>query len=85
MRTLNREDEWRRLAACRGERTALFFPDDDEDAGAAKVICAGCVVRKNCLETALVDRERDGIWGGLTPHERKQLLRRRRGAVRLTA
>jgi WhiB family redox-sensing transcriptional regulator len=69
---------WLELAACRGLPAALFFLDDEDDAGPAKLICAGCVVRQSCLDAALRNREPAGIWGGLTPYERKQVLRRRR-------
>lgn len=41
----------------------------------AKQLCAMCPVNKICLEYALVAGEPEGVWGGLTPHERK-LMRR---------
>jgi hypothetical protein len=37
-------------------------------------------VQNNCLEQALANRERIGIWGGLTPAQRRRLLRRRTAA-----
>lgn len=40
----------------------------------AKSICAGCSVRKDCLEYALRIREPHGIWGGLNEAERRTLL-----------
>lgn len=72
---------WRDLAACKGSATGLFFPTDDDDAGLAKIICAGCVVRQCCLDSALLKREPAGVWGGLTPNERKRLRRRQRSTA----
>ncbi|HZU71954.1 MAG TPA: WhiB family transcriptional regulator [Acidimicrobiales bacterium] len=69
---------WRQRGACRGIDPDIFFPISDEDAGAAKAICAQCGVRESCLEYALAYRERDGVWGGATERERRRMLRQRR-------
>ena len=37
-----------------------------------------CSVRTACLEYALSNRERDGVWGGNTERERRRILRQRR-------
>jgi WhiB family redox-sensing transcriptional regulator len=50
----------------------------EEEANEAKAICGSCTVRETCLEFALVNRERDGVWGGATERERRRLLRQRR-------
>ena len=34
--------EWRKLGACRGLDAGIFYPEDDDDAEAAKSVCAGC-------------------------------------------
>jgi len=39
----------------------------------AKQLCSICPVAKTCLEYALEANETDGVWGGLAPHERKQM------------
>ena len=69
---------WRQKAACRGVDPDIFYPVSDDDAGAAKAICAGCPVREACLEYALANRERDGVWGGATERERRRMIRQRR-------
>jgi WhiB family redox-sensing transcriptional regulator len=69
---------WRQHAACRGVDPDVFYPIADEDADEAKAICARCPVRQACLEYALVNRERDGIWGGATERERRRMIRQRR-------
>lgn len=69
---------WRAEAACRGLDTEVFFPLTDEEAAEAKAVCATCPVRELCLEYALITRQDDGVWGGLTEAERRRLRRRRR-------
>jgi len=69
---------WRQRAACRGVDPDVFYPVSDEDAEEAKAICRGCPVRESCLEYALANRERDGVWGGATERERRRLIRQRR-------
>jgi WhiB family transcriptional regulator, redox-sensing transcriptional regulator len=76
--------EWSDAAACRGVENTLFFaPDVLETKEArlrrerqAKLLCADCPVRDECLECALSQRESYGIWGGLTELERRALVRR---------
>lgn len=45
---------------------------------AARRQCAGCPVRWECLELALRTGEDHGIWGGLLPGDRRQVLADRR-------
>lgn len=75
----NRDGTWYRLAACRGEPTALFFPDagraDPAEVAKAKAVCASCPVREPCLAAGW--GEPHGIWGGLTVRERRALRRPR--------
>lgn len=69
---------WRKRAACQGIDPDVFYPVSEDDAEEAKAICAQCAVRQFCLEYALSNRERDGVWGGLTDRERRRLVRQRR-------
>ncbi len=69
---------WRQHAACRGADPDIFYPATDEEAEEAKAVCATCPVRQACLEYALANRERDGVWGGLTERERRRVIRQRR-------
>jgi WhiB family redox-sensing transcriptional regulator len=39
-------------------------------------------VRQECLEYALVNAEKFGIWGGLSERERRRIRRARAGARR---
>ncbi len=69
---------WRQHAACRGLDPEIFYPASDEEAGAAKAVCALCSVEESCLEFALSAREREGVWGGATERERRRIIRQRR-------
>ncbi len=69
-------DDWTREAKCRQSR-----PDDLFVKGAeqhkAKLVCAGCPVRLQCLAEALDQRIEWGVWGGMTERERRIVLRQR--------
>ena len=69
---------WRDRAACRGLDPEIFYPVSDDEADVAKSICAECPVREACLEYALANCERDGVWGGATERERRRMIRQRR-------
>ena len=72
---------WKAAAACRGEPTSAFYPENDADAGPAKAICARCPVSDLCLAVALRNGERHGVWGGKTERERARLRRSLRTAT----
>jgi hypothetical protein len=44
----------------------------------AQELCAGCHVLEQCLAYALMNEERDFIWGGTTPEQRKEMISARR-------
>jgi WhiB family transcriptional regulator, redox-sensing transcriptional regulator len=53
-----------------------FFPEKGGSTREAKRVCTTCPVRAECLEYALGNDERFGIWGGLSERERRRLKRR---------
>ena len=69
---------WRQRAACQGIDAEVFYPNTEEEAEEAKAICNVCPVRETCLEYALANREREGVWGGLNERERRRVSRQRR-------
>ena len=75
---------WQDEANCLGVDPDLFFPERGASTREAKEVCRGCVVRGDCLEYALVNGEKFGIWGGLSERERRRLRRQRAQAVRRT-
>lgn len=69
---------WRQHAACRGVDPDIFFPVTEEESEDAKAICNQCSAQQACLEWALTNREKEGVWGGATERERRRIIRRRR-------
>ena len=70
------KNEWMDQAACLGEDLNMFFPDTPNNhARAAKAICETCPVVDECLQWAL-DNNEQGVWGGLTDNQRKNLRRK---------
>lgn len=64
------EPQWFEHAACRGRGWQAFF--DDADPSDAQWICAGCPVRMPCLRYAMTNGIDEGVWGGLTPEQRRR-------------
>ncbi len=70
--------EWRLDALCAETDPEAFFPEKGGSTRDAKRVCTGCPVRAQCLEFALANDERFGIWGGLSERERRRLRLQRR-------
>lgn len=77
-------------AKCRSDEPDSFYPlkgSAQVAARHAKAVCNGedgrpeCPARAVCLEYALQQRERFGIWGGKSERERARLIRDRRVAA----
>ena len=71
------ERSWQDRANCMGVEPDLFFPERGASTREAKEVCRGCVVREDCLEYALANGEKFGIWGGMSERERRRLRRAR--------
>jgi WhiB family transcriptional regulator, redox-sensing transcriptional regulator len=69
-------EQWQERALCAQTDPEAFFPEKGGSTREAKRICLGCEVRAECLEYALANDERFGIWGGLSERERRRLRRR---------
>ncbi|WP_019179512.1 WhiB family transcriptional regulator [Microbacterium yannicii] len=67
---------WQTDALCAQTDPEAFFPEKGGSTRDAKRICTSCDVRDQCLEYALQNDERFGIWGGLSERERRKLKRR---------
>jgi hypothetical protein len=71
-------------AVCKGDPAPWEPGPGHQTEQDAKGACSWCPERAPCLAWALRKDERDGIWGGTTPEERKAILRQYRkgsGAV----
>jgi WhiB family redox-sensing transcriptional regulator len=67
---------WQAEALCAQTDPEAFFPEKGGSTRDAKRICAGCDVKAQCLDYALENDERFGIWGGLSERERRKLKKR---------
>ena len=57
------DTDWKNYSNCLGVDPDLFFPERGASTREAKEVCRGCVVRDDCLEYALANGEKFGIWG----------------------
>lgn len=64
---------WKDQALCAQTDPEAFFPEKGGSTREAKRVCQSCEVRAECLEYALANDERFGIWGGLSERERRKL------------
>ena len=72
----NTELSWQERSLCAQTDPEAFFPEKGGSTREAKRVCLSCDVRSECLEYALANDERFGIWGGLSERERRRLKRR---------
>lgn len=70
---LLRGSAWRADALCREYPKVGWFATSEKGSTAAKAVCAKCLVRCECLAYALDDPTLDGVWGGLTSRERRDV------------
>lgn len=67
---------------CRGMPTEWWFPEFGNKGNhaffeRAREICMGCHARKECLEFAIQNPGIQGMWGGLSPRQRRNERRKR--------
>ena len=72
---MRRDKPWQFKGACvgRADHADWWFPQAGDRAERARTVCARCKVRDACLEYAIDNNITHGIWGGLSPSERKSL------------
>jgi WhiB family redox-sensing transcriptional regulator len=66
---------WREAPLCRQTDPELFFPGKGESCEPPKRVCQVCPVRAECLDHAIRHRETVGVWGGLSPRQRREITR----------
>lgn len=66
--------EWTIDALCAQTDPEAFYPDKGGSTREAKAICASCPVQAECLDHALANGERYGIWGGVSERQRRRLI-----------
>lgn len=67
---------WTELALCAQSDPEAWFPEKGCSTREAKKVCRGCPVRTECLDYALENDERFGVWGGTSEKQRRKLKRR---------
>ena len=68
-------EDWTKDAACAQSDPDAWFPEKGGSTRQAKKICRSCDVIDECLAFALRNKERFGIYGGLSERERRPLMR----------
>jgi len=71
------DTDWKDYSNCLGVDPDLFFPERGASTREAKEVCRSCVVQNDCLEYALQNGEKFGIWGGMSERERRRIRRQR--------
>jgi WhiB family redox-sensing transcriptional regulator len=73
-RRLERGEDWREFALCSRIDPEIYFPESGNAVRSIKKVCETmCEVREQCLQYALDNDVRHGIWGGLSARERRKL------------
>lgn len=71
------DDSWMRDGACRKltpkQVDQIFFPDRGVSTEPAKAVCAQCPVKEQCLDYAMNNCERFGVWGGVSERTRREM------------
>lgn len=68
---------WQARAACRGVGPATFFVERGQSVAEAHALCGRCPVTAECLEFAVANNEKFGIWGDVSERQRRRLRMRR--------
>lgn len=76
--------QWQEDALCNQTDPEAFFPEKGGSTREAKKVCNGCEVAEKCLEYAMSNDERFGIWGGLSERERRKLKKKREEEAKVT-
>jgi len=66
-------EPWHADALCREYPELDWFPGRGESVREQKAICARCLVRDECLASAVRTGEKVGIWGGTSERERRKM------------
>lgn len=70
---LIRPEPWVQDARCAETDPEIFFPEKGGSTKSAKRVCAECTVRVECLAYALRTKQDEGIWGGKSALQLKEL------------
>lgn len=68
--------DWQMEALCAQTDPEAFFPEKGGSTKEAKRVCLRCPVQRECLDWALANDERFGVWGGFSERERRDMKRK---------
>lgn len=71
---------WLDDALCMQIGGDTWFPSKGGSPAAAKRTCRTCPVRAQCLDWAVTTGEPNGVWGGMSPRERRAHTRQEQPA-----
>jgi hypothetical protein len=67
---------WKLKGLCAQTDPDIFFPEKGAPTSRAMAVCMACEVRAQCLEYAMQNNERFGVWGGLSESKRRELRKK---------
>jgi WhiB family redox-sensing transcriptional regulator len=73
-------EKWRLKRMCIDQNLDMFFPEDqpkfkvENEPGNPGSFCFQCPVRKECLDYAVQNEIRHGVWGGVNEETRNRLI-----------
>jgi WhiB family redox-sensing transcriptional regulator len=80
-------EEWKLRGNCniRHVDPDIMFPGvgQNKETAKAKAVCEGCPVKGVCLDYALTNFIKHGVWGGTTERQRQRMRRERRESLGL--
>ena len=80
----DQDARWMRYATCRDATDIDFFPETMTTVAAARAVsmCNSCPVQDECARYAMVNDIEYGIWGGLSPRARREIVTSRADSAR---
>lgn len=73
--------ELKKYGSCNGVDPDLFFPSRGASHVEAKAVCKSCPQIDNCLEYALENNIKQGVWGGKSERQRRKIRGQREGSI----
>jgi WhiB family redox-sensing transcriptional regulator len=69
-------DVWQDRALCKNSDPEAFYPENGRSPDYAIEVCKECLVKKDCYNYAIENREIYGIWGASTERQRDAIFRK---------
>ncbi len=66
---------WHQRASCKSVGVRTYFANDEGTLELARAVCASCEIRQECYDTAMADKDLEGVWAGFTAKVRRGIRR----------